>query len=486
MHLVSQQRSRNLKIARRVTAVTAMVALSAGMLTPVAQAEPLADLQQRQSQIRDQKGAAEQSIGESQRNVEQATSELEQSRSQLQSARAELASIRVDLDIARNHYSLMVEALAKAERDLKAAKAEVRKGEENLAAQLRLIGHMARDAYQQRNPLEGLAVVFSSSSTAELEQRIQWNTTIFDVTAAEKARLDALQLKLEKARDKMAALEAQARIDRQTAADQLALITSLERQAASQERAVANLVASNQRMQAAAEKALAADEAAYRELESMDVQLTKEIKAEVARLKAIEEEKRRKALEEKRRKAQEAKEAAERAAAEAAKKADAAGQAVVKVETPKAESRPAAKTSRSEGRKVSSYGFIRPIAANPGSPFGRRYHPILHYWRLHAGTDFGARTGTPIYAARAGTVLRAERAGGYGNFVLIGHGSIIGGKYVTTGYAHQSKIVVRKGQKVEQGQLIGYVGNTGLSTTPHLHLELRLDGTPVNAMNYVP
>ena len=123
--------------------------------------------------------------------------------------------------------------------------------------------------------------------------------------------------------------------------------------------------------------------------------------------------------------------------------------------------------------------------ASYGSPFGLRFHPILKYWRPHNGVDLGAPTGTPIYASQAGTVLQAGANGGFGNLVLIGHGDVIDGKYVTTGYAHQSRIVVTRGQRVQRGQLIGYVGNTGLSTTPHLHFEVRLDGTPVNPVRYV-
>ena len=70
--------------------------------------------------------------------------------------------------------------------------------------------------------------------------------------------------------------------------------------------------------------------------------------------------------------------------------------------------------------------------------------------------------------------------------VVIGHNAEIGGRYVTTGYAHQSRVAVRVGQRVTRGQLIGYVGNTGLSTTAHLHFEVRLNGTPVNPMLYIP
>ena len=104
---------------------------------------------------------------------------------------------------------------------------------------------------------------------------------------------------------------------------------------------------------------------------------------------------------------------------------------------------------------------------------------------MHRGTDFGAACGTPLSAVASGRVASARWQGGFGNYVVIDHG-FMRGRFVSTGYAHQSRIVVQAGQKVERGQLIGYVGNTGLSTTPHLHFELRLNGTPVNPVRYVP
>lgn len=111
----------------------------------------------------------------------------------------------------------------------------------------------------------------------------------------------------------------------------------------------------------------------------------------------------------------------------------------------------------------------------PGSPFGMRYHPILHYERLHAGIDFGASPGTPIHAAADGVVVIAGPRGGYGNATVIDHGSGI-----ATVYAHQSQIIVRPGQLVKRGDVIGAVGTTGLSTGPHLHFEARVRGIPVN------
>lgn len=111
--------------------------------------------------------------------------------------------------------------------------------------------------------------------------------------------------------------------------------------------------------------------------------------------------------------------------------------------------------------------------------YGMRYHPILHVNRFHAGTDIGAVTGTPILAADSGTVTIATSGGGYGNYVVISHGE---GR--TTLYAHMSAIGVSAGQNVTKGDVIGYVGSTGLSTGPHLHFEVRVNGVTTDPMSY--
>lgn len=110
-----------------------------------------------------------------------------------------------------------------------------------------------------------------------------------------------------------------------------------------------------------------------------------------------------------------------------------------------------------------------------GSAFGMRHHPILGIDRLHAGGDIGAPSGTPIHAAGDGRVVVAAERGGYGLTVVIDHGSSMG-----TLYGHQSGIAVREGQEVKRGDVIGYVGSTGLSTGPHLHFETRIKGMPIN------
>ncbi|MEM6812154.1 MAG: M23 family metallopeptidase [Pseudomonadota bacterium] len=113
--------------------------------------------------------------------------------------------------------------------------------------------------------------------------------------------------------------------------------------------------------------------------------------------------------------------------------------------------------------------------ARISSGFGMRKHPILGYNKMHKGVDFAAPTGTPIYAAGDGVVERAGWASGYGKFVKIRHNSSL-----QTAYGHMSKIKVKAGQRVKQGQVIALVGSTGRSTGPHLHYEVLKNGKHVN------
>jgi murein DD-endopeptidase MepM/ murein hydrolase activator NlpD len=117
--------------------------------------------------------------------------------------------------------------------------------------------------------------------------------------------------------------------------------------------------------------------------------------------------------------------------------------------------------------------------ARLSSRFGNRKHPILGYTRLHAGVDFAAPTGTPIYAAGDGTVEVASNKGGYGKYIRIRHN----GTY-STAYAHLNGYArgVGSGKRVRQGQVIGYVGTTGSSTGPHLHYEIHRDGKQINPL----
>jgi murein DD-endopeptidase MepM/ murein hydrolase activator NlpD len=126
--------------------------------------------------------------------------------------------------------------------------------------------------------------------------------------------------------------------------------------------------------------------------------------------------------------------------------------------------------------------FAHPLDGVITSPFGMRFHPILHYTKLHTGTDFAG--GSVIHAADDGRVLMTVVSTAYGNFTVIDHG-MVDGKRITTAYAHQARFLVRPGQQVSKGDPIGIVGATGYATGPHLHFEVREDGTVVDPMTYL-
>ena len=141
-----------------------------------------------------------------------------------------------------------------------------------------------------------------------------------------------------------------------------------------------------------------------------------------------------------------------------------------------------AKIAREEALRAAraSGKMMTPTSGPITSHFGNRYHPVLGYSRFHAGTDFGAASGTPIVAAETGIVIFSGWYGGYGNAVILDHGD-----GVTTLYAHASRLDVAENQTVRKGQVIAAVGTTGLSTGPHLHFEVRQSGEPVDPLNYI-
>lgn len=124
--------------------------------------------------------------------------------------------------------------------------------------------------------------------------------------------------------------------------------------------------------------------------------------------------------------------------------------------------------------------LIQPVNGRIGDTFGMRFHPILHVYRPHKGLDFAAPSGTPIRAADRGVVIFSGWFGSFGKVVIIDHGGDL-----STLYAHASRLVVDRGQTVERGQLIAYVGTTGLSTGAHLHFEVHKNGTAVNPLGYL-
>jgi murein DD-endopeptidase MepM/ murein hydrolase activator NlpD len=153
----------------------------------------------------------------------------------------------------------------------------------------------------------------------------------------------------------------------------------------------------------------------------------------------------------------------------------ASAQLAAKLQAGQAQAGAAAAGSTTNTGAPSGAGFIWPLSGPITSPFGMRWGT------LHPGIDIGVPTGTPIHAAGSGTVVWCGWMSGYGNLVMIDHHNGL-----ATLYGHQSRIAVGCNQEVSQGDTIGYVGCTGFCTGPHLHFEVRLNGTPVDPLGYLP
>jgi murein DD-endopeptidase MepM/ murein hydrolase activator NlpD len=143
------------------------------------------------------------------------------------------------------------------------------------------------------------------------------------------------------------------------------------------------------------------------------------------------------------------------------------------------------RSSAGDGRGISRSDpgqgkFLKPVDGWLSSPFGMRLHPIYKVWRFHSGIDLAAASGTPIYATASGRVVTAGWSGGYGQYTCVYHED-----GVSSCYAHQSQIDVSVGQWVQRGQQIGRVGTTGASTGCHLHFEIRIDGQPVDPLQWI-
>lgn len=439
---------------RRTLSTAVAAAVTCSLLVGFGSAAVADSLTDRHDEIRKGIVAARASVDEQTEVAQAAQDALAASQQQLDEARAKLDKTRADLKVARDNDAVVTQRLAAERAALEKARADVAQATEDVEAQRHLTAQAAREAYQGRSDLAGIVGILEANTLGEMQQRIQWDTTIFGTTTAKLGKLKALQAQLADAERTQADIEARVVSDKKASTETIARIGKLEASAAQQEGDVAALVQRNTAFQAEAQKALADDKAHYDALLAEDAALSAQLAQRVR---------------------------------------DSLASGIGRDDLARLVADGHVSTNHAtyplvpNGPQVmlSPQGFIRPVYGRPGSPFGMRFHPILKYWRMHSGTDFGAGCGTPLYAAQSGWVVTAGRQGGFGNYVVIDHG-VVGGASIMTGYAHQSKIAVHRGQWVNMGQLIGYVGTTGLSTGCHLHLQVYKNGKPVDPMNYIP
>lgn len=377
------------------------------------------------------------SIGRLKDDLQETNKDLARAYTALESTQARLPSAQTALDTARSAATAADLADTAAAQQLAVAKAEEAKAEDELARTREAISdsrervaQFASQIYQEQGFAElGLAV--SAGSPQEFADRVALVGTVLDIQSRSVNRLATEKASRTAQESHLSAVRADSAAAKTKAAQALAAATTTRDQAASAKATLDGLVAA----QSAQTAKLGAQKA-----------------AEKSRLSGMQTESARLA-------------AVLRARALAARKA--------------------AGLRASSAPTSSRTGFLAPptTAGWISSEFGKRYHPILHYWRLHAGRDYAAPCGTPVKAAAPGTVISAGWGGGYGNRVVLDHG-IQRGVSLSSSYNHLQRIAVRGGT-VARGQVIGYEGTTGMSNGCHIHFEVYQDGAPVDPRRWL-
>lgn len=449
-------------------------AVSAAGTIHTASADDLTDRKDEVSkQITKSEAAAEGYSDE----VNKAADALQKSQNDLDQARKTLQGAQDAVSQAKAADEAKAAELQKARSDLSRAEQKVRSNEAAQVREHRKLSVVVSRTVQQQTPMMGVATFLTNMDSGDMNARIQWSNALMAGGQQALDQLETRQIALSKARD----VEKQARDrvarEKQAVEDLLERKQQAESAAGTAKQDVAAAVTANEQAKKSADAKLAGERKHQDELRAEEDQLDKRIKERIAAAKRAEEARRRAEAERR------AKEAAAKAAAEkkAAKKAESTSRKSAKHSRPhRHHPKKAHKRSSGSTRKASSY-FDYPVNGPITSPYGQRFHPVLHVWKLHDGTDFGASCGTPIRAPRDGVVAEKYFNRGYGNRLMLDHGKI-GGHYVTTGYNHASSYTVGVGQHVSRGQVIGYVGTTGFSTGCHLHFMVWTDGNRENPM----
>lgn len=351
---------------------------------------------------------------------------LDSANAKLPIAQARLASARQALVGAKDAASAAATRLAQTATDSVRTAMTADHVAVDMLGHRSAVGALARQAYTGGD-LARLGVVLGARSPQDFVAALEYARV---VSRSEHATLDVLETErrsLAMQQAQLVALREQQRSDEQAARDAVSRSDQAAVDADAANSDVESLIAERGRALDDAEKLKAALEASFAAEEAESTRLSKEI--------------------------------AERAAA--------ARRAHHGLPVP-------------VGDGILSFPVMGPIT----SPFGERYHPILHRWKLHTGTDFGVPSGTAVRSAADGVVLEVQRNSAYGNRVIVDHG-LVNGVYLVTTYNHLSRWAVHQGEQVKRGEVIAYSGNTGWTTGPHLHFEVLIDGKFVNPMTWL-
>lgn len=483
------------KLTSRILRGVAASAVGFAVLLTTALPVQADELDDRRSELTSRIAEQTNAVSHASGALTSATAALDAAWNELGAAEAALEAAEAARLEAQTLDAQRAEELAAAEYALKQAEADV------AAAQAAFDWVEARTneeivvITQQSGPLLNLALLVTDVTAAELNQRAQLSTTLFDSSALELDELMERQFALDAAKVKVDEARIVAVTAREAAAKQLEDSLAKEASADALRDDVALKVEAHNAAADEATRQLNLEQSRQADLEAESADVDKRIAARVAAQKAAEEAAAKKAAEEAaaQRAAEEAaaarrsedaaaqKAADTRAAANSAQQGSTASKPQAPAPRPQAPAPPAKPQAPSQAAASSSSAFLRPVSGQISSSYGMRLHPVLGYRKLHDGTDFAAGCGTPLKAAAAGTVSERYFNAGYGNRLMIDHGQV-DGKYVTTGYNHATRYTVGVGQKVAKGEVVGYVGTTGYSTGCHLHLMVWENGSMVDPM----
>ncbi len=478
---------------RAISAAAAAVVVAGALVAPTATAAPTPP------GPADRKKQVDASIGDLRETLEDTSATLVSAYDSLNRTKAQLPGAQARLAAAEDDVAQAAERDAELGRELALSKAAEAKASDALQATVdesrstsSVLGGIAREAYQS-NGMGELSVALSARTPDDLATRLVLVDTALRLQGDALGRLSVLRADTAAAQTRLVAVRRQTALLKGQAEANLLLAQDAASTAARAKAAVDALAAARSQQVALVGQRKADENRRLAALQVQSQQLGAQL-AEIARQARIRAAREKAAREAAARRAREA--AARVAAAKAAARVAAAEAAAQRLKQQQDRDRSAAVSSdgggggSSEPAPSSPSGFVSggylsaPVhGAYVSSEFGRRFHPILHYWRLHAGIDFAVACGTPVYAAAEGSVISAGWAGGYGNRVIVDNG-LIGGTGLATTYNHLTSIVVHSGS-VSRGQLIAYSGTTGSSTGCHLHFETYEDGTPVNPRRWL-
>lgn len=423
---------------RRRTAVFAIFALLVtGALTGPAQAD---DLGNQRAQAEKQQAATDQRLADLRAALDETGAALADAYVALQGIQARIPQAQQELANAKAAFAAAQQKAAQIQDQLQAAQVQeaqlakdIADGEAKAQRTRDAVAELARQAYRGDAGLSSLTIVLDSRSAGDFVDQYAALTTALRTQTRALDDLQQLGAMNRNRQSRLAAVRAQIAALKSEADQKVVEADAAQADAAAREAEIQTLLVQQQQQTAIFEQQKA---------------------GELAQETALE---------------------AERAALEATIKDIIQQQVAAEAARLKASGKP----SQPVGRGFLAYPTAVPFIT---SSYGMRFHPIFHYWRLHAGTDFRAYCGTAIMAAASGTVQWAKAVPGYGNQVMLNHG-VVNGNVLWTSYNHLSRFSVSSGQFVHKGDIVGYSGSTGSSTACHLHFEVYVNGSTVDPMS---